>query len=153
VDALIINANRELARYQSYGCAVISDEIAGFAGPLAGLQAGLQACNTAFICTVPCDSPFLPADLVRRLMAGLLEHNADIAVVKTLNEFDKPQAQPVFLLCKTTLLANLTNFLQNGGRKIDAWYSTLNFVEVDFCDCPQAFANFNTLPELQAAQK
>ena len=146
VNSLIINANRSLSEYGAFGYRVISDEVGGFAGPLAGLHAGLKACATPFIVTAPCDSPFLPVDLVERLYEALQEKIADLAVAKTGD-----QAQPVFALYSVTLLASLTQFLESGGRKIDAWYSTHHVVEVPFTD-ESAFANINTIAELQALQ-
>ena len=146
VDCLIINANRNLDQYGGLGYPVVSDEVSGYAGPLAGLHAGLRACTTPLIVTAPCDSPFLPTDLVARLHAALEENIAELAVAKTGN-----QAHPVFTLCSTTLLPSLTAFLESGGRKIDAWYSAHHVVEVQFED-ETAFANINTIDELQHLQ-
>lgn len=146
VDGLIINANRNLDEYGALGYPVVSDEVSGFAGPLAGLHAGLHACTTPLIVTAPCDSPFLPTDLVVRLHAALEENIAELAVAKTGD-----QAHPVFTLCSTTLLPSLTAFLESGGRKIDAWYSAHRVVEVQFED-ESAFANINTIDELQHLQ-
>ena len=146
VDGLIMNANRSLDQYGAFGHPVISDEVSGFAGPLAGLHAGLRVCKTPFIVTVPCDSPFLPTDLVARLYEALQENIAELAVAKTGD-----QAQPVFALYSATLLASLTQFLESGGRKIDAWYSAHRVVELPFAD-ESAFANINTSAELQALQ-
>ncbi len=147
VDEILINANREIEQYAALGHEVISDEIAGFAGPLAGLHKGMSAASQPFVLTVPCDSPFLPTDLAERLMADLLANEADIAVAKT-----GTQAQPVFCLCKTSLKNHLESFLQSGGRKIDTWYGTLNVIEVAFDDKPEAFANINTIEELQSLE-
>ena len=146
VDSLIINANRSLPDYGALGYPVISDEVGGFAGPLAGLHAGLKACATPFIVTAPCDAPLLPADLVARLYEALQENIAELAVAKTGD-----QAQPVFALYSATLLPSLTQFLESGGRKIDAWYSTHQVVEVAFED-EAAFANINTIAELRLLQ-
>jgi molybdopterin-guanine dinucleotide biosynthesis protein A len=64
VGRLPINANRNLDTWRAYGLPVVSDQIGGFSGPLAGMHAGLRACSTPWLLTVPCDSPFLPLDLV-----------------------------------------------------------------------------------------
>ena len=146
VECLLINANRSLDQYGAFGHPVVSDEVGGFAGPLAGLHAGLKHCATPFIVTAPCDSPFLPIDLVARLYEAVQENIADLAVAKTGD-----QAQPVFALYSATLLPSLTQFLESGGRKIDAWYLTHRVVEVSFAD-ESAFANINTIAELQALQ-
>ena len=86
VGSLIINANRNLDEYGAFGYPVMSDEVSGYAGPLAGLHAGLRACTTPLIVTAPCDSPFLPIDLVARLYAALEENIAELAVAKTGNQ-------------------------------------------------------------------
>ena len=62
------------------------------------------------------------------------------------------QAHPVFCLTHKSVLRGLTEFLQSGGRKIDAWYSTLKFVEVLFDDHAEAFSNINTVSELSDLQ-
>jgi molybdopterin-guanine dinucleotide biosynthesis protein A len=148
VDEILINANREIERYAAFGHAVIPDEIAGFAGPLAGLHRGMIAAGQPYVMTVPCDSPYLPADLAARLMHALNAHKADLAVAKTGH-----QAHPVFCLCRKALAPHLEAFLRNGGRKIDAWYATLKVVEVAFDDEADAFANINTLEELKSLQQ
>lgn len=148
VDEILINANRETSQYAALGYPVIQDDITGFAGPLAGLHAGMKSAAHPLILTVPCDSPLLPADLAHRLMAALQNKNAGLAVAKTGD-----QAHPVFCLCRKSLLPDLEKFLHNGGRKIDAWYASLNVVEVRFDDCPGAFANINTPEDLQELEK
>ena len=146
VGNVIINANQNIERYAKFGRAVCPDTIGGFAGPLAGLHAGLSQAATSHVVTVPCDSPFLPLDLVARLAAGMARASAQIAVAKT---FDQPH--PVFALVSRNVLAHLTAFLTAGGRKIDAWYATLALVEVAFDDEVEAFRNINTAEELAAA--
>lgn len=145
VDEVLINANQNAARYASFGHRVIPDDIAGFAGPLAGLQAGLKAAAHPLLATCPCDSPFLPSDLVQRLREALEREGADLAVAKTGD-----QPHPVFSLVRRGVLPDLTRFLESGGRKIDAWYASLKTVEVDFGDEAEAFSNINTREELQA---
>lgn len=145
VDEVLINANRNLERYRTFGCDVIADEVGGFAGPLAGLERGLAHAHHELVATVPCDSPFLPRDLIERLRCALFEHNARLAVAKT-----GERSHPVFALCRRDVHDHLRAFLAGGGRKIDAWYSTLEIVEVAFDDKPDAFSNINTDDELQA---
>ncbi len=143
VDELLINANQNGERYAIFGYRVVPDQIPDFAGPLAGLHAALSAATTPLVATAPCDSPFLPADLIKRLQAALVSEHADLSVART---FD--QAHPVFCLCKRDVLPHLTEFLHSGGRKIDRWYSTLKVVEVAFDDQVAAFENINTREEL-----
>jgi molybdopterin-guanine dinucleotide biosynthesis protein A len=141
VDEIVINANQNLDRYGAFGYRVVSDEVGGFAGPLAGLHAGLKFVGEPLVVTVPCDSPFLPMDLVARLMRQLGEK--DVAVAKTGN-----QAHPVFALVRRSLAGSLEAYLAGGDRKVDRWFAALNMVEVSFDDEADAFRNINTLEEL-----
>lgn len=145
VAEVLINANQNADVYARFGHRVIPDVIGGYAGPLAGLHAGLAAARHPLVATTPCDSPFLPPDLVTRLHAALATHGSQLAVAKTGD-----QPHPVFCLCRRDLLAHLEQFLAAGGRKIDAWYATLAVTEVAFDDIPDTFSNINSLEELSA---
>ncbi|MDD5250013.1 MAG: molybdenum cofactor guanylyltransferase [Rhodocyclaceae bacterium] len=144
VGALLINANQNPEAYGRFGKAVIADRIGGFAGPLAGLHAGLAACTTALLVSAPCDSPFLPLDLVARLHDGLERADAELAVARSGGRL-----QPVFALMRRGVFASLDEFLAGGGRKVDAWFASLAVATVDFRDA-MAFANINTRDELAA---
>jgi molybdopterin-guanine dinucleotide biosynthesis protein A len=144
VDELLINANQNIEKYQILNYRVIPDAIGGFAGPLAGLHRGLSEAAHPLVVTAPCDSPFLPLDLVAQLKAALDANNAELAVAKTGD-----QPHPVFSLCRKSVQPSLTAFLESGGRKIDLWYSQLKVVEVQFAD-EAAFRNINTREELVA---
>jgi len=148
VSEIFINANREAERYAEFGYPVIADEISGFAGPLAGLHKAMKVANTPYILTVPCDSPLLSTDLATRLMNGLIERDADIAVAKTGS-----QIHPVFCLCRKSLLGNLEDYLLSGERKVDRWQKSLETIEIAFNDNPQAFSNINTADELAMLEK
>lgn len=147
VGSLMINANQNLAPYEAFGVPVWPDQLQGFAGPLAGMQTGLAHCETEYMVTAPCDSPFLPEDLVQRLGMALETEHADLAVAVT-GEGEYRQAHPVFCLMRASLQTHLTDFLQSGGRKIDAWYSSLKTAEVLFPE-EDAFRNINTVEELR----
>lgn len=147
VGYIMINANQNIAPYEAFGVPVWQDEMQGYPGPLAGLQTGLIHCETDYLVTSPCDSPFLPKDLVERLAEGLEQNNADIAVAVT-GAGDTRQAHPVFCLVKASLLPHLTLYLQDGNRKFDKWYSSLAVAEVHFDD-EDAFRNINTLEDLR----
>jgi len=147
VDAILVNANQNLERYATFGHQVITDLIAGHAGPLAGLQAGLAHCMTETLLTVPCDSPRLPTDLARRLAMALEDPAIDLAVAVA-----DGREQPVFALVRTRLAPHLEAFLGTGARRIDAWYGTLAVARVAFDEDPGAFANVNTLAELASLE-
>lgn len=143
VTELLINANRNAEAYGAFGYRVIADEIEGFAGPLAGFERGLAHASKELVVTVPCDSPFLPADLVARLHGALQAAGAQLAVAKTGD-----QAHPVFSLMRRDAHESLRAFLASGQRKIDKWYAALKVVEVAFDDEAEAFLNINTREEL-----
>ena len=150
VGAVMINANRNLGAYESMGVPVWPDAQADYSGPLAGVLAGLEQCETPYLVTVPCDTPNFPGDLVARLAQALHDADADIAMVATLED-GVAQVQPVFCLLKTTLLESLVKFMHEGQRKIDRWTAQHHCMQVPFNDSA-AFFNANTLEELQRLQ-
>ena len=149
---VLINANRNLAAYESLGAAVWPDTLEGFAGPLAGFLTGLERCETPLLLTVPCDTPLFPLDLLERLHSALIEQDADLAMAAAREEDGQLRPQPVFCLLRMELLDSLVAFTQKGGRKIDAWTGQHRCAIVPFDrpqDAPEAFFNANTLEELQ----
>ncbi len=148
VDELFINANRELEIYQTFGLPVFNDETQDFSGPLAGFQLALKHATHDYVCIVPCDSPFLPDNLVQKLFTALLEENADIAVANS-----DQNTHPVFCLCRKSVLPSLEAFIKGGQAKVSAWQKSLHYVEVDFTEpddngATKAFLNLNTLEDL-----
>lgn len=142
VDAVLINANSHREDYAAFGHPVIADAIGGHVGPLAGLHAGLLACTTPLVVTVPCDAPRLPTDLVARLLAALAGSSAPAAVA-----YAAERLQPTFMLCRRELRADLEHYLAGGGRKIHTWINDIGALTVPFDDA-SAFANINTPEEL-----
>jgi molybdopterin-guanine dinucleotide biosynthesis protein A len=151
VGQLMINANRNLAAYEAMGAPVWPDPLPDFPGPLAGLLAGLEHCDTPYLVTVPCDTPNFPADLVARLAKGLVEANAQVAMAAT-HEDGELRSQPVFALVRSDLLESLVAYLHAGDRRIAVWMRQQGCVEVAF-DEPSAFFNANTLADLQQLQR
>ena len=156
VSTLLINANRHLDDYRAFGWPVVADaQPEAFDGPLAGLLGGMQAAPTEWLCTVPCDSPLFPADLVARLAQAAAREAADIAMACAPDEDGRLWPQPVFCLVRCRLAPSLNAFLQAGGRKIDAWTGQHATALAHFDrpgDEPRAFFNANTLAELASLQ-
>jgi molybdopterin-guanine dinucleotide biosynthesis protein A len=144
VDDLLIIANRNLERYLELGYPVLRDRIPDFAGPLAGLQAGLTQTRSELVLLVPCDTPLLPADLVSRLAAALLQADAEVAVART-----RERVHAVICLCKVSVSERLGAFIEGGGRKVGEWQATLKVVYVDFDEQAEAFRNVNTVEDLR----
>lgn len=150
VSEMLINANHNAADFAPFNLPVLHDLRADFPGPLAGIEAGLQhiqPTTSEYLLSLPCDSPFVPYDLAARLLAGLIQANADIAVASS-----DGAAHPVFCLMKKSVLPSLQAFLNAGERKVSAWQKSLNYVEVDFSDCADAFVNLNTFEDLNALE-
>ena len=151
VGEVMINANRNLAAYESMGAPVWPDALPDYPGPLAGFLAGLEHCATPYLVTVPCDSPQFPEDLVARLAERLDADGAEIAIAAT-REDGELRLQPVFCLMNATVVESLIRFTGTGQRKIDAWTATLRHVAVEFDDA-RAFINANTVAELRGLQR
>ena len=148
VGSIMINANRNLEAWRAFDVPVWPDETPDFAGPLAGLEAGLRHCATPWLLAAPCDSPFLPSDLAERLAAAVEADDADLAFAVTREPGMRPQPHPVFCLVRASRLPILSQYLAEGGRRVDGWYKELKAVEVLFEDA-DAFRNINTREELQ----
>jgi molybdopterin-guanine dinucleotide biosynthesis protein A len=148
VGPLAINANRNLDRYAAFGVRVWPDEPPEYAGPLAGFLAGLEHCDTAWLATVPCDSPHFPTDLVATLAAAVERAGARVALPVTGGS-GSTRRQPVFCLIAAVLRDDLRAFVRGGGRKIEHWLERHSVVDVPFAD-EQAFFNANTDDELRS---
>ncbi len=147
VGNLIINANRNYEKFSKYGFKIISDELSGFCGPLAGMASALNIIGTRYLLTVPCDSPFISDNLAQRLITALETEDADISVAH-----DGERLQPVFCLIKKELLSSITDFLDKGERKIDKWFSQHHVAIADFSDIPRSLDNLNTYNDIKAIE-
>ena len=147
VGQLLINANRNIADYEALGFPVVCDNVGDFFGPLAGMLAGIEATQSDYVLTVPCDSPLLPPGYAQRMWAALREHQADISVADSGGRL-----QPVFALIKVALCNSLRAYLEAGERKIDRWFAKERMAVADFADHPEMFRNINTPEELIALE-
>lgn len=142
VDELLINANRHLETYAAFGYPVIRDDGIGFLGPLAGMLAGLQAAQHEWVLTVPCDTPYLPNDLVSRLYGAA--EQVDLVVASA------SRTHATVMLCRRSLAADLATALAQGERKVQNWQACQRRAIVEFAD-ELAFANINTPQQLAGA--
>lgn len=150
VGKLMINANRNLAAYQSMGVPVLPDEVPDYAGPLAGMLAGLAHCETPYLATVPCDTPNFPLDLVERLMRGLADIDGEMAMAFT-REGGVPRRQPVFSLMKISVRESAAAYVHSGQGNVGFWASQRRCAQVVFED-GSAFFNANTPADLAQLQ-
>jgi molybdopterin-guanine dinucleotide biosynthesis protein A len=140
VADVLISANRNQEAYAAFGCPVLADPLDGFQGPLAGFLAGLEAMQTDYLITLPCDGPLVADDLAMRLAGGFAAPgDVDIAVAH-----DGTRLQPVYAMLHRRTLDSLRETLTSGERKIDRWYSRQKYVTVDFSDVVEQFENINT---------
>lgn len=143
VDEVLINANRNQARYQALA-PVIEDGNHDFLGPLSGMQAGLAAARHDWVLFVPCDGPALPLDLMSRFRATLTP------ATELVVAHDGSHLQPVVALLHRSLLPSLQQALATGERKTGRWFARHQMVAVSFVDQPDAFINLNDSVELAA---
>jgi molybdenum cofactor guanylyltransferase len=139
VAEVLISANRNQEAYRETGCKVVSDTVTGFAGPLAGVSAGMHAVTCTHVLVLPCDGPFVPPWLAQRLWTASAGKDDMIVAAH-----DGERLHPTFALLPVSVLDDLDAYLASGGRKIDAFYFRHNFASIDFSDYPQAFLNINT---------
>jgi len=146
VADIMISANRNLKNYADFGYPVYEDDVAGFAGPLAGILKALQQCESEWLLIVPADSPFIPNDLAQRLFQNI-EGN------KVVIPHDGKYLHPTFALIHKSLAASLKDFLQQGERKARVWMQQQTHTIVDFSEQEKAFININTDDELKSAEQ
>ena len=147
VDEVVISANRHMEDYRRHCARVLADATDDHAGPLAGFAAAMATATTPHLAITPCDTPFIPSDMVDRLWRALVEKDAEISVVRT-----GMRLQPVFALLVTDLKDSLLQYLASGGHKVDAWYAGHRVAEVDFGADNEDFMNINTPDDLARAE-
>ena len=155
VSTLILNANGDASRFDEYSLPVVADTVEGFAGPLAGVLAGMEwaqshAPDCPWLASVPTDAPFLPRDLVARLDEAIAKEGADMACARSGG-----RSHPVVGLWPVRLASDLRRAMtEEEIRKVDVWTARFRLVEVDFADAPvDPFFNTNRPEDLEAAAR
>ena len=154
VDGMAINANGDAARFADYGLPVLPDSIDGFAGPLAGVLAGMDWAaeqGAEVIATAAGDTPFFPADLVARMQAQMAAENTPLAMAMTPDTERKFARHPTFGLWSVTLREDLREALTEGTRKVIAWTEPHGCAKVMF-DGDDPFFNVNTPDDMRRAE-
>jgi len=153
VDALVLNANGDPARFARFALPVAADSVTGFAGPLAGVLAGLDWTashrpDCPYVVSVATDAPFLPVDLVAHLADGLDEARADLACAASGG-----RSHPVFGLWPVRLRDDLRRAVVGQAvRKVDIWTARHVLATVPFADQPvDPFFNANRPEDLETA--
>ncbi|KAB2848446.1 MAG: molybdenum cofactor guanylyltransferase MobA [Hyphomicrobiaceae bacterium] len=157
VRTLVLNANGDPSRFAALGLPVVADPIEGFAGPLAGVLAGLSwarlnAPGTVFVVSAATDTPFFPRDLVARFLDAADGNERRIALARSADGL-----HPVFGLWPIALAGDLEAALKSGTRKVLDWTGRHATVEVEFqgAEVPgvDPFFNVNTPEEIELANK
>lgn len=155
VEALVLNANGDPARFATFGLPVVPDSLSGFAGPLAGILAGLDWAATAapqcsHVASFATDAPFLPSDLVDRLTAALADGSAELARAASGG-----RPHPVFGLWPVATRNALRHALRDEAiRKVDVWTARYRVATVDWPSAPHdPFFNTNEPADLAAAER
>lgn len=143
VDELLINANRDLDKFEKFGVPVIPDLVQDFSGALAGILAAMTFTDADLLIVVPCDAPFISTSTLQHLFNEHKKNDAEITVACT-----GEQLHSVFLVLNTNLQSSLENYLVQGNHKVRLWFELHNTHVVDFGENTIEFVNINTLDEL-----
>ncbi len=146
-EEILISANGSQEAYAKFGYRVIADQMPDWPGPLAGLEAALSIAQTQYVLSVPCDTPFLPDNLIPRLLGSLLENAAEVSVAVVVG-----RRQPAIALYNKNVLPGLRAYLGSGRRKVNDWLDSLQLSEVIF-DNEREFDNINTQEDLARANQ
>jgi len=154
VDTLVLNANGDPSRFAKFGLPVVADSVLGFAGPLAGVLAGLEwaaahRADCPFVVSVATDAPFLPTDLTSRFIEAIERDAADLACAAS-----DGRSHPVFGLWPVRLRNDLRRaVVEEGIRKVDQWTARHRLVTVSFLIDPiDPFFNANRPEDLATAE-
>jgi molybdopterin-guanine dinucleotide biosynthesis protein A len=155
VGMLALNANGDPARFADYRLPVVADSMPDFAGPLAGVLAGLDwaaatSDDVTHVASFATDAPFLPTDLVARLQTALVTDAADLACAASGG-----RAHPVFALWPVALRDELRRAMRDEGvRKVDAWTARYRLALVDYAAAPiDPFFNTNRPDDLEVGER
>lgn len=148
VGEVLINANRNLSRYAAIGHTVVPDHLPDHPGPLAGLLSAALTAQQEWLLCVPCDTPFLPLDLVMQLY-----DHAAAAQVKLARAADETGTHYAIMLVHRDLMPDLDSYVREGGRQVQAWQARHANETIFFPGDPYAFLNINTPEALRTAER
>ena len=137
VSRILISANRNFEEYANFG-KVISDDLEGYQGPLAGISKALKVCSTPYLLVLPCDSPLIDTALIDSLIEKMEVSKVDICVAH-----DGSIMHATFALMQTKLEKSLEEFLEEGGRKMALWYRQQSLERIDVSSHLEVLTNIN----------
>ncbi|MGV6850349.1 MAG: molybdenum cofactor guanylyltransferase MobA [Marinibacterium sp.] len=155
ISGMALNANGDPARFGQFGLPVVADSVGGFAGPLAGILAGLDWAagqGAEMVVTAAADTPFFPADLVDRLIAAGQGMTHPLVLAATPDPARGQARHPTFGLWPVALREDLRAALAGGVRKVVAWSDGHGGRVAVFPGQPDPFFNINTPADLDTAR-
>lgn len=155
VDRLALNANGDPARFAAFGLPVLPDSVEGFAGPLAGVLAGMDWAageGAEAIVTAAADTPFFPETLVAQLVDAAARARTPLAVAMTEDAARGYSPHPTFGLWSVALREDLRAALAEGMRKVVDWTLPRGCAETLFPGAHEPFFNVNTPADLVRAE-
>lgn len=136
---ILISANRHVDEYAMTGARVVQDLRAGFAGPLAGIEAGLRHAKSDWVLVTTCDMPIIPLNLLEKLRSGLDGRELAVAQANKI-------LSPLTILLSRFLVKSVSAYLDSGHAAVKPWLESLDVAVVEFEE-PESFMNINTLKE------
>jgi len=144
-DNIVVVANRNIETYTALGFPVISDRIEGFQGPLAGIDAAFSVTGSSFLLCVPCDSPFIPDNLMQRLILSATGNNPIVVAS------DGKRLHPVISLVHRSVWPDIENRLSEGRLRLMEWIEATGYDIADFSSSPEVLQNLNTIEQIDSA--
>lgn len=141
---IMINANRNIPKYEAYGYPIVSDTLDDYQGPLAGILSAMLQCKHKYLLCLPCDSPRPPQNLVQRLLHCIEKEHKSTAIC-----YDGKRLQPLFAMIHCNEQQRLIEFLSAGKRKVHDFFLQLDPAICDFSDQADRFHNFNTQGDMK----
>jgi len=146
IARIYLNINRSQTEYQTHfpNLPFYGDSLSDFQGPLSGILSGFEHIDSEYLLFVPCDTPFLPSDLLKKLSVALVINQAQIAYVH-----DGERSHPTIALIHRSVAEPLGDYLASGERRLFQFFQTQKSVAVDFSEQTAAFQNMNTFADLE----
>ena len=153
LESISISCNRSFEQYQQFGYPLIKDQQSDFAGPLAGIAAGLAACTTPYLMVIPCDMPLLPDHLIERLWQPIADQtntnqtdNEEKNMITVAH--DGERLQVLVMILPLSCRSSIQQYLADGGRSVHGWLKCQAVHEVVFPSEESHFININSQIEL-----
>jgi len=142
---IVVVANRNIETYSALGFPIVSDRIEGFQGPLAGIDAAFSVTSSSFLLCVPCDSPFIPDNLMQRLISSATGNNPIVVAS------DGKRLHPVISLMHRSVWPDIENRLSEGRLRLMEWIEAVGYDIADFSSSPEVLQNLNTIEQIDSA--